>query len=438
MFNIKLGLNNMRQIMSRLGNPHNHPRIIHFTGTNGKGSTLVTIEKLLLTSGFTVGSTISPHLIKYNERFRINGHSISDEDLGQAFLSVCKACEIDVNQLENYSGEKNINPTFFEFSLAMAFVIFKLRQVDYVLLETGLGGRLDASNVVEHPIACVFTKIAIDHQEFLGDTLEGIAEEKLGILKPDAIAYIAEQEPHIKDQLKQRCREKGNRYLAASDNFKCQNNGDEIRFCLKPSTDPSSVQIPFPTDMSFNELGLTGSHQLENIATALSVYFSTVSGDSQLAKEAIAECIRDLEWPGRLQYLDKQRKILLDGAHNASGMDTLVDYLKEHHADDKMLFVISWMEGKEIFPALDYSFFSNHHFLPLKIEMTETEHIEMITNKLKSKNYLALRPCMTSEFVESRLEEYVDNYDLIVIAGSLYLIGEFLSLYHKKYPSSSL
>ena len=165
---IKFGLDNIRNLLERLGNPQDNQKIIHFAGTNGKGSTLITLEKLLIKSGFKTGSTISPHLISLNERYRINSEIINDQDLTFAFEQVKKVCILD-DDLSPISKTSSLKPSFFEFSLAMAFVIFRLKKVDYILLETGLGGRLDATNIIKNPLACVITKIDIDHTEYLGN-----------------------------------------------------------------------------------------------------------------------------------------------------------------------------------------------------------------------------------------------------------------------------
>ena len=429
--NIKLGLENIRSMLACLGCAEQHPRIIHIAGTNGKGSTLIAIESLLLRSGFTTGSTVSPHLIKFNERFRINGRAVSDEVLDKAFGEVCKVCGIDIDRLEEYSGKNRINPTFFEFSVAMAFVIFARYQVDYVLLETGLGGRLDATNVVRHPLACVFTKIAFDHQEFLGDSIESIANEKLGILKPGAKVFIADQEPGVTTQIKNRCREKGNRFLVAGGNFICRKRKGQTNYGLWRSADFNAIPVHTPVCIDLDEVGLHGVHQLENIATALTVYLSLVPKELRLDRKGIAGCIRRLQWPARLQYLDDEKKILLDGAHNVSGMISLVDFLEQYHAGDSILLAISWMEGKEILPAFHSRRLGNSSFQPLKMEMTGTAHVKKIAKRLKEETYKVLSVCNVSEFIRFRLPVFLDEYDLVVVAGSLYLIGEFLTEYSR-------
>ena len=430
-FNIKLGLDNIRNLLTRLGTPECHPRIIHFAGTNGKGSTLAALEGLLLRSGFTTGATVSPHLIQFNERFRINGQAAPDEILEEAFREVCQACNINADLLEEYAGKDRLNPTFFEFSLAMAFLVFRRYRVDYILLETGLGGRLDATNIVQRPLACVFTRIALDHQEYLGDTLAEIANEKLGILKPEASVYIAEQELSVADRIRRRCRESGNRYLAACENFQCQKAYDRIDYTLYPSDDPGATPVSKSISIALNGIGLLGDHQLENIATALTIYLTLIPEVLQLGHAGISDCLRNLRWAGRLQYVDGRKRILLDGAHNISGMKSLLDFLRQSHAEDRILFAVSWMKGKEILPAFDFPPLPNVRFQPLETETTGIEHVRAIAEEIEARRYPTLPVCSVSQFVRDKLPKYQRAYDLIVVAGSLYLAGEFLAKYRQ-------
>lgn len=427
-FNIKLGLENIRNILKGLGNPHRHPKIIHLAGTNGKGSTLVTIEKLLLESGYSTGATVSPHLVSFNERFRINGQSISDDLLNEAFLKVSEACGIDTGNLDNYDGDSKVNPTFFEYALAMAFYAFQREKVDYILLETGLGGRLDASNVVENPIACVFTKIDYDHQEFLGDTLELITNEKLGILKPDACVFVAQQQQKVNDQIKAVCQEKDHVCLTTEQNFsfRKEKTGEiTYNFLNLPSLINQGRTID--TNLRITETALAGDHQLENLGTALAVYFSVVDKKSCLSDSQIQTALKQITWPGRIQYLNPEKTILIDGAHNLSGMRSLLKYLEANHASDKILFATTWMEGKEIIPAMNEFNLERATFLPIKIEMVSTAQIKKVADSLSQNDYQTLPATITSDFIADYIHQKQHNYDLILIAGSLYLLGEVLT-----------
>jgi dihydrofolate synthase / folylpolyglutamate synthase len=427
-FNIKLGLKNIQNILAPLNNPHRHPRIIHLAGTNGKGSTLVTIEKLLLESGYTTGATVSPHLVTFNERFRINGESISDELLDEAFLKVCEACDISIDNLDNYNGDSRVNPTFFEFAISMAFYAFQQKKVDYILLETGLGGRLDASNVVENPIACVFTKIDYDHQEFLGDTLELITNEKLGILKEGAHVFVAQQQSCILEQIQKVCDERQFEYSMANQNFSFHSENTEsvsYRFINLSSISHPGKKID--TSIQIDGMVLKGDHQLENLSTALAVYFSVIDESSRLSNQQIQSALEQIIWPGRIQYLNSQKSILIDGAHNLSGMRSLLIFLDQNHASDRILFATTWLEGKEIIPALKGFDLNRVTFLPVKIEMVGTAQINSVSNGLIQNGYRTLPITDTDALMTRYVLQETDEYDLVLIGGSLYLLGEVLT-----------
>ena len=427
-FNIKLGLDNIQNILAPLNNPHQHPRIIHLAGTNGKGSTLVSIEKLLLESGYTTGATVSPHLVTFNERFRINGESISDDLLNEAFLAVCDACGIPIDHLDDYDGDSRVNPTFFEFAISMAFYAFQQKKVDYILLETGLGGRLDASNVVENPIACVFTKIDYDHQEFLGDTLELITNEKLGILKNGAHVFAAQQQSCVIEQIQTVCRDRHFECSIANQNFSFhRENSESISYSFKNLTSIGHQGEQIDTSIQIDGMVLKGDHQLENLSTALAVYFSVVDESSRLSNQQIQSALKQIVWPGRIQYLNAQKSILIDGAHNLSGMHSLLTYLDQHHASDRILFATTWMEGKEIIPALNEFDLNRITFLPVKIEMVGTAQINNVSNSLIQNGYQTLPIINTDALLTDYIHQELDNYDLILIAGSLYLLGEVLT-----------
>lgn len=427
LFNIKLGLKNMRDVLSQLDNPHLHPRIIHIAGTNGKGSTLITLESLLLASGFSTGSTISPHLLTLNERFRLNGQMVADSILEQSFQRVCQACGLKFNsdQLQPEGGK--IRLTFFEFQLAMAFVIFKRFKVDYILLETGLGGRLDATNVVENPLACVLTRIALDHQEYLGETLQQITQEKLGILKPDTPVFVAPQEVSVLRQISRTCMDRGIKCICSPDHFEYRDQNLLSFTDFHFSVDKGKNRMGFPEKLTIDKLGLRGDHQKENISTALAVYFSIVSADARLNQEQINQVLKNLNWPGRLEYLKENNKILLDGAHNVSGMTNLLKYLSARHTNRKIIFGIAWMKNKQVISVFKNYSGCQIRFIPLQMKIDKAEKGSNIFISLTNNNLTVLPIMDLKAFITAIRGDCLTDYDLIVVAGSLYLIGEFLA-----------
>jgi dihydrofolate synthase / folylpolyglutamate synthase len=430
-FNIKLGLDTIRSMLNHLGNPHNHPRIIHIAGTNGKGSTLKTIEKLLVESGYRTGSTVSPHLVSFNERFRINGCAIDDERLNAAFRQVCKACDIDLNLSSPRSRDGSLQPTFFEFALAMAFVLFKAAGVDFILLETGLGGRLDATNVIENPLACVITRIALDHQEYLGDTINQIALEKLGILKTDTPVFIARQQDSVSQLIQSHCQTNGYTPVSCPEDFFWEEKAGLFQFSITLSGGSETVNSQIRKKISPRQVGLMGAHQNDNIVTALAVYTYSVTRDRQLDDSTIARIIENLSWKGRLQYLGEKNEILLDGAHNASGMRALLSYLSKEHAGKRILFALGWMKNKDLLSVFDLFPRDNITFIPMEIDSDRAENGEVAYSVLKNRGVNVCPVQKPSELVMNQMGKKLPDHDLLVVAGSLYLVGAFLAMWEK-------
>jgi len=430
-FNIKLGLDTIRAMLSKIGNPHRHPRIIHIAGTNGKGSTLVTLERLLLDSGYTTGSTISPHLISFNERFRINGQSIDDERLNEAFRYVCQGCDINLDLSRPGSTDGELNPTFFEFALAMAFVLFDRSGVDFIILETGLGGRLDATNVIEHPLACVLTRIALDHQEYLGNTIEQITMEKLGILKKNTPVFVAPQQAMVTKTIQTYCKNNGYEFHGYPKDFRIEKQAGDLLFSFNrykyqldaDSWEKKRVQVP--------SVGLLGDHQFENIMTALAVYFHVVPDEKQLCESAVGRTLGNLRWPGRMQYLGKGKKVLLDGAHNVSGMHALLTYLTAEYSGKRIFWALGWMKNKQFLSIFNSFDCTNITFIPMEIDNDRAETGESISLALIKKRLNVLPSRKTPSLVTSEMDSSLPDHDLLVVAGSLYLVGEFLEAWNR-------
>jgi len=426
-FNIKLGLNTIRTMLSRLGNPQLHPRIIHIAGTNGKGSTLVTLEKLLLESGYSTGTTVSPHLVSFNERFRINGRTVDDERLNKAFKRVCQGCGIDLDLSRPGSQDGKLNPTFFEFGLAMAFVLFEAESVDFIILETGLGGRLDATNVVERPVACALTRIAMDHQGYLGNTIEQITSEKLGILKKGSPIFVAPQQENVRYSILLNCKLSGIKTYSYPDDFFMESRAAGVRFSFNRSICSQWANSSGWRRISLLKSGLAGAHQYENIITAMAVYQYVIPFEKQLNEKCIVRNIENLEWPGRLQYLGKRREILLDGAHNMSGMFALLTYLTSEFSKKKILFALGWMRDKELLSAFDTFRFEKMSFIPIEIDNDRSEKGADISLALINKGFDVHPFRKTQSLVNGQKEGSLPKHDLLIIAGSLYLVGAFLA-----------
>ena len=424
-FNIKLGLSTIREMLNRMGNPHHHPRIIHIAGTNGKGSTLATIEQLLLDTGFTTGSTISPHLIDFNERFRICGKSVTDDVLNRAFEKICRACDINLDLSKPESRDGSISPTFFEFAIALAFEVFRVHKVDFIILETGLGGRLDATNVVDSPLACVLTRIGYDHQEFLGETLEEITWEKMGILKSNSPVFVTQQLERVKQVIKNHCLEAGIKAFFSPEHFSA-GLSDVSHETIYRLVARNHKNNGIPLEIPVSSQSLAGDHQKHNTATALALYHFIVPEGRRLSKDGVIHSLQKVTWRGRLEYLDKNKQILLDAAHNESSIQCLFDFLEQEHHDQRILFAIGWKKDKQIADVIDLNGLKQVDFLPIIQKNEKALEVDKVIELLAGRNFSILEAIDTADLANGIASKSLPEHDLLVIAGSIYLLGEFL------------
>jgi dihydrofolate synthase / folylpolyglutamate synthase len=310
----KFGLDRITRLLEALGSPHRAGRFVHVAGTNGKGSTCAMIEAGLRAAGVRTGLYTSPHLNEPTERIQIAGLPISQVQFAEAFTEVHEIAERMLR-----AGELDLHPTYFETVTAMAFSLFARQQVDTIVLEVGMGGRLDATNVV-NPALSVIAPIDLDHQAFLGDTLPKIAAEKAGILKPGVPSIFSEQPAEAETVL--RAHAKG------------------------PYTLARDWAI---TDLALNELGssfrmrdlrivcpLAGQHQVENARTAAIA----------LHQLGVPPGISTTRWPGRLEHVSHRPEIILDGAHNPAGTRALVDYIRRFYSGRRIWIVYGVMRDK--------------------------------------------------------------------------------------------
>jgi dihydrofolate synthase/folylpolyglutamate synthase len=311
----KFGLDRITRLLEALGSPHRQGRFIHVAGTNGKGSTCAMIDAGLRASGVRTGLYTSPHLIEPTERIQIAGQPITQDQFAEAFTEVHELAERMLP-----AGEIDLHPTYFETVTAMAFLLFARQRVDTVVLEVGMGGRLDATNVVT-PALSVITPVDFDHQFFLGDTIEKIAAEKAGILKPGVPAIFAEQRGEAETVL--RAHAKGPYTLArdwAITDLSINARGSKFRMRGQDVVCP-----------------LAGQHQVENARTAAIAL-------RQLGVSAAG--IAGTRWPGRLEQFSREPEIILDGAHNPAGARALADYIRGFYSGRRIWMVYGVMRDK--------------------------------------------------------------------------------------------
>lgn len=305
-FTVKHPPEHTRELLSRLGNPQEGIKIIHVAGTNGKGSVCAYLNAMLLAGGKKTGLFTSPHLVRINERFQINGEDVSDEQFLDAFLKVEKAAK-------EYEAEGEGHPSYFETLFLMGMLIFKEAGVEYLVMETGLGGRLDATNVVEKPLACIITSISRDHTEYLGDTLEAIAGEKAGIIKAGVPVIYDASQPGPASVIAAKAKEMGSPAWPMEPSFyemKTQSR-EGITFTFAyPGGEKAELVIPY-----------VAKYQMMN--ASLAFYTMHILQDvHDIPKNVLAEGLSKIKWPCRMEMAAPG--VIIDGAHNEDGIAQFV------------------------------------------------------------------------------------------------------------------
>lgn len=313
-FGIKLGLENIRTLLARLDHPERAFGILHVGGSNGKGSVAATLAEILVQAGYRVGLYTSPHLHSFTERIRVGGTAIAEDEVARLTGEIRSLAD-------------GVPATFFEFTTALALLHFRRRQVDFAVLEVGMGGRLDATNVVT-PRLSVITPICRDHAEHLGGTLAAIAAEKAGIIKPGVPLVLGRQEPEALEVLLERAQQLSAPVLLCGRDF-----------APLPAAGGFSFRAP-GLELAGLQPGLVGVHQHDNLSVALAAAGLLRGQGAHLPEAALRAGVAQVRWPGRLEWWQGRREVLLDGAHNEGGAKVLAAYLATLGADG-----IRWVVG---------------------------------------------------------------------------------------------
>ncbi len=385
----KFGLERITRLLEVLGNPQRACRWVHVAGTNGKGSTCAMIEAGLRAAGLRTGLYTSPHLVEPTERIGICGRPVTPARFAELFNEVHETSE---RLLEE--GDLDLHPTYFETVTAMAFLAFARESLDTVVLEVGMGGRLDATNVVT-PTLCVITPIDFDHQAFLGDTLAQIAAEKAGILKPGAPAVFAAQPPEAESVLRAHAR--GPYTLSrdwAIEDLDLNARGSRFRM--------RGHEIVCP---------LAGRHQVENARTA-----AIALHELGVPMSGIAATV----WPGRLERVSEKPEIILDGAHNAAGTRALVEYIRRYYSNRRVWIVYGVMRDKEVGEMTGLLF-------PLAERVIVTAPAN--SRAMPPEKIPAPGAAVTHSVAEAlSLARQAGPHDVVFITGSLFVVGEARAL----------
>ena len=407
-YGIKFGLSSTSNLLARLGNPHKNLKAVHIAGTNGKGSTAAMLSAVLTRIGMQVGLYTSPHLVRFNERFRINDQDVNDRGIMDVFLRVKEV----VDEREP--------PTFFEMTTAMALCLFAERGVDWAILEVGMGGRLDATNVIQ-PQITIINNVGFDHQEFLGFTLGRIAREKAGIIKQGVPLITAVKQPVALAVIKERCSA-----LAAP----CYRVGQQIKVRTRGKQLFSYRGLTWRLDNL--QLPLAGRHQLFNAATALgALEVLEQLGRLHPTKEHVQEGLSKTRWPGRLEWFSEDPPVLLDGAHNNAGIVSLRKALQEEYTYKRLIIVLGIMADKDLWGML-------HRLAPLADRIILTRPRYERAAEPESLREMAGEFANRTELIRSvrqalkRAMTMATSEDLVVVTGSLYFIGEVKEIKEEK------
>ena len=343
------GLDAIEGLLEELGHPEDNLKIVHIAGTNGKGSIFAYLSSILIAAGFKVGRYISPTISCYEERFQINGEYIIKDKLARLYNIVEEA-------MKREEEKTGLKPTLFEVETAISFLYFKEEKVDYALIEVGMGGRMDATNVIRHPELTVISSISYDHQAFLGDTLEEIAWQKAGIIKESCPVVLSENSDEVCKVIEQEATKK---------KVKCIE--------IKPTDYEVLSETPYGSTFLWKEqryeTKLPGRHQVSNAVTALaaSEYLFRKDYEKNNARKAIAKKLDEMKvksaqqggiirtcWPGRLEVLKKEPLFYRDGAHNPDGAKKLAAFLQKYFTNKKIIYIMGVLKDKEYKKMLRY------------------------------------------------------------------------------------
>lgn len=347
-FGINLGLGRIRELLRRLGNPHQGLKVIHVGGTNGKGSTTAMLASVLAAAGYRAGTFTSPHLHSYTERYQINGQQISEAELA-ALISELRP------YLEAMVAEGYEHPTEFEVCTAAAFLYFARERVDFLVLEVGLGGIIDSTNVVEKPLVTVITNVGMDHMDYLGHTVREIAATKAGIIK-HGVPLVTACRGEALEVVAGACREKGASLVLVRGPGEPPERGLglEVRLVTWEAGRPAAdLAGQYLTVYGLHEvyrdlfIPLLGRHQLENAAGAVAVLELLQEQGYGIPQKALRQGLADTRWPARLEVVKREPLVVLDGAHNFDGARSLARALDDHFPGRGVVLVIGMLGDKE-------------------------------------------------------------------------------------------
>jgi dihydrofolate synthase/folylpolyglutamate synthase len=433
----KFDLAHMRVLLAALENPERRFPGVLVAGTNGKGSTAATLASILHASGVRTGLYTSPHLVRINERIRINGKDISDDDFALLHDVIDRTAERLVGE-----GELPWHPSFFEMLTAMAFEYFARRRVDLAVLEVGMGGRLDATNVIE-PRASVITDISLDHQKFLGNTIAEIAREKAGIIHSGGIVVTLPQQPQANDVIGNAILEHGATAVSAvpyvppvAPGSDC-GYGSRGKSLTTEDTERSDHRQPvwrYPLQVMGKKIcvktPLIGRHQLRNVALAMAAAEELGKHGFPITPESIERGVRETKWPGRFQVVPAANgnpEFVFDVAHNPAGAWALRSTLSVCYGERRLIFVFGAMRDKTIGQMAEILFPIAERVIATRAENPRSatpDEIRQATARTSAE--IETAPDVATAVKQARA--FAGSDGIVVVTGSIYVVGEAMRL----------
>jgi dihydrofolate synthase / folylpolyglutamate synthase len=419
----KLGLQNISTLLQVLHDPHQEFRSILIAGTNGKGSVAAFVESVLRASGVKTGLYTSPHLVRIEERIQVSGKAIGESDFARLTQLIKDNVTLLLDSHQGEVGQPRLDrhPTYFEMVTAIAFSYFAEQRVDIAVLEVGLGGRFDATNVVD-PLVAVVTNVDFDHQQYLGNRLEQIAFEKAGIIKPrsyqgsDPLPVVcSSKEPTVREIIQSRCRAAGAHLFTGLDGIEFRAEPDALgRFRLELNAIQGAslgLQIPLP-----------GEHQVENALTAIQALMA-IQSETVIEPGILKQGIEATRWPGRLEIVGERPRLIVDGAHNPAGAEAVRKYCRQFLRDRGMIMVFGALRDK---PVVEMG----RTLFPLAQEIILTRIAS--ERAIDPRHIAESLPEFRSRYVfSSSAEQALDaarikagEDKVILVVGSLFLVGE--------------
>lgn len=415
---IKLGLERVQYILDRLGNPEKRLKVIHVGGTAGKGSTVAIVSSILKEAGYRVGTYTSPHLASYTERVMIGGERIPENEVVRLFTILKPIIEEMQKQ-----GESSA-PTFAEVTTALALYHFAERAVDFAVVEVMMGGRLDATNVV-HPLVSVITNIGLEHTEYLGNTIEEIAAEKAGIIKPHTLLVTAAGDRACK-VFEKACRQREAKLLRLGKDFKVKVTSTGIAgqsFVFEGFGERMELFTP-----------LIGSHQAENAALAIAALLSLKEKGVEISLLGILEGLRNVRWPGRMEVVQKEPLIILDCAKDVLASARLAEAIEEIVKPIKLVLVISTSADKkhkqmmaDLAPIADYIIAARHSVMGRALDP------QLIADEARALG----KPCEVVEDIKlavMKAAAKAGREGTVLVTGSVFTVGEARDIWFPEKP----